>query len=247
MISEKGHRKLTQKGASSLISKIFQIILAKGVGGVVQDGLLENWIAYLKDDKIKIRYFQSHHGGCEGRLVVTDYTHNDEGEVFFELKTELPTYKIGHWEKTIAELYGKNMKIVQPAMKAFVVYDKRVLILRESMNYESPNRGKWDVAGGRVEFGESCGEGLLREVEEETGLIAKLGKPFSVQQWSPVIKGIENQIVGTFVECFADSPNVVLSKDHDRHEWIDPAHYNKYPLVGELPKAFEDYLNRKAA
>ena len=248
MISEKGHRKLTQRGAAHLISKIFQIILAKGEGGVVHNGSLENWLVDLRESKgIRVQYSQSHHGSCKGRMVVTDYGDNDERKVVFELETDIPTYRTGHWEKAIEEVFGESLASVQAAMKAFVVYNEKVLILRESANYDSPNKGKWDVAGGRVKLHERYDKGLLREVEEETGLIVKLGKPFSVQQWNTIIKGIENQIFGNFVECFANSPNLVLSKDHDMHQWILPTHYDKYPLVGELSKAFEDYLNRKAA
>ena len=181
-------------------------------------------------------------------MTVEDHVDDQiKRRVVFEFGAEIPTYIIGHWERAIEEVYRESLTSVQAAMKAFVVYNEEVLILRESVDYDSPNKGRWDVAGGRVKLHERYDEGLLREVEEETGLIVKLGKPFSVQQWNPVIKGIENQIVGTFVECFANSSEVRLSKDHDMHRWIEPKNYTNYPLVGELPKAFEDYLNRKAA
>ena len=129
------------------------------------------------------------------------------------------------------------------AMKAFVIHDGRILILRESPEYESSNTGKWDVPGGRVNPGENIEESLLREIEEETGLIPKLGKAFSVREWGPVIRGVKHQIVGTFRECFSDSNEVKLSGDHDEYEWIHPENYKNYNLVGQLPYAFEDYLN----
>ncbi len=134
--------------------------------------------------------------------------------------------------------------ILQPAMKTFVVYENRILIIRESVHYNSSNKGRYDVVGGRVNPGERFDEGLLREIIEETGLKPKLGKPFSIQEWRPIIKGIEHQIIGTFIECFSNSSEVKLSKDHDKYEWINPPDYWKYDLVGALPKAFEDYLNR---
>ena len=130
------------------------------------------------------------------------------------------------------------------AMKAFVIYIGKVLLLRESLNYESLNIGKWDVPGGRVKPGERFDQGLIREIKEETFLEIKLDKPFSVREWRPIIRGIEHQTIGTFIECFADSDEVILSRDHDRHEWINPEDYKNYDLVGVLPQAFEDYLNR---
>lgn len=130
------------------------------------------------------------------------------------------------------------------AMKAFVIYNGKVLLLRESSEYESPNKGKYDVPGGRVKVGERFDQGLIREIKEETGLEIKLNDPFSVREWRPIIGGIEHQIIGTFIKCFVDSDEVILSKDHDRHEWINPEDYKNYDLVGVLPKVFEDYLNK---
>lgn len=130
------------------------------------------------------------------------------------------------------------------AMKAFVVYRGKVLILRESIGYEgSQNQEKWDVTGGRVKPGENIEKGLLREIMEETGLTPTLGRVFSVREWRPLINGTEHQIVGTFRECLSDSDNVELSKDHDNYEWIDPKDYKSYDLVEQLPHVFEDYLN----
>lgn len=130
------------------------------------------------------------------------------------------------------------------AMKAFVIYNKKVLLLRESLKYESPNIGRWDVPGGRVKPGERFDQGLIREVKEETDLEIKLDKPFSVREWRPITRGIEHQIIGTFIECFTDSDEVILSRDHDKHKWINPKDYKNYDLVGVLPQVFEDYLNR---
>jgi len=57
------------------------------------------------------------------------------------------------------------------ATKAFIVYNNKVLILRESIKYqEGTNHGKYDVVGGRVKPGQRFDESLLREIKEETGL-----------------------------------------------------------------------------
>src|SRR5258708_5664220 len=65
------------------------------------------------------------------------------------------------------------------ATKAFIVYNGKVLILQESNKYtDGSNEGKFDVVGGRIVPGERFDESLLREIEEETGLEVKIGKPF---------------------------------------------------------------------
>tara|TARA_Y100000034_G_scaffold132299_1_gene194941 strand:+ start:1240 stop:1539 length:300 start_codon:yes stop_codon:yes gene_type:complete len=98
------------------------------------------------------------------------------------------------------------MHKVFTAMKAFIIYDGKVLLLRESTKYkDGANAGKFDVVGGRVEPGQRFDESLLREIKEETGLTVTLGKPFFVNEWRPTVRGEQWQIIGTFFECFADT------------------------------------------
>ena len=55
-------------------------------------------------------------------------------------------------------------------MGAVVVHDGRVLLIRRG---KEPMRGRWLVPGGTVEWGETLQEALVREVEEETGLVVR--------------------------------------------------------------------------
>jgi|SRR3989344_5438794 len=134
---------------------------------------------------------------------------------------------------------------LSPATKAFIVYDQKVLLLKESAKYEDGmNAGKFDVVGGRVKPGQRFDKSLIREIQEEIGLIARIGNPFFVNEWRPVIKGEPWQIVGIFFECFADTDKVVLSKDHEEYIWIDPKEYKKYNLIDGLIPAFARYINK---
>jgi NAD+ diphosphatase len=53
---------------------------------------------------------------------------------------------------------------------AFVEREGRYLVLRRN---QEPFRGSWEVPGGFLEPGESPGEGVVREIHEETGLRVK--------------------------------------------------------------------------
>lgn len=131
------------------------------------------------------------------------------------------------------------------AFKAFIKHDGNVLILRESSKYkDGTNKGKFDVVGGKLRPGERFDEGLLREIKEETGLDVRIGKPFFAGEWRPVVKGKQLQIVGVFFECFSDSANVRLSRDHDKFMWIRPEDYKKHGLISNLLPAFEAYLEK---
>lgn len=129
------------------------------------------------------------------------------------------------------------------ATKAFILNNGRVLILRESQNYEEgTNSGKYDVPGGRVKVGQRYDESLHREIKEETGLEIIIERPFFVNEWRPNINGIETQIIGIFFECFSNSDDVILSKDHDRYEWINLEEYGNYNLIPGLERVFNTYL-----
>ena len=117
--------------------------------------------------------------------------------------------------------------------------------MRESSQYaDGANTGKFDVVGGRVKPGQHFAESLVREIEEETGLKVNIGKPFFMNEWRPMVKGEQWHIIGTFLECTAESDNVKLSADHDEFHWIDPKDYKKYALIENLHPAFEAYLSK---
>lgn len=129
------------------------------------------------------------------------------------------------------------------AIKAFINFNDKILILRESSKYsDGSNTSKYDVVGGRVNPGQRFDDSLLREIDEETKLRVDVGKPFFVNEWRPVVRGEYWQIVGTFFECKSYSDRVVLSEDHDEYLWINPKDYPKYNLIENLVPAFESYL-----
>jgi 8-oxo-dGTP diphosphatase len=132
------------------------------------------------------------------------------------------------------------------ATKAFIVHQGKVLLLREAGKYEDgTNVGRYDVPGGRVEPGQRFDESLLREINEETGLTVEVGRPFFVNEWRPVVRGEQWQIIGTFFECIAKDEEVVLSKDHDEYVWIDPKDFKRYNIIENLVPMFLSYLDLK--
>lgn len=140
------------------------------------------------------------------------------------------------------------MKNMEPrlfvATKAFIRNSEGgILILRESSKYEDgTNTNKYDVVGGRIKPGQHFNESLLREIKEETGCEVEIGRPFFVNEWRPIVKGEEWQIIGVFFECTVKSDRVALSDDHDDYKWIAPKNYKEYSLIENLKPAFEAYL-----
>lgn len=131
------------------------------------------------------------------------------------------------------------------ATKAFILYKGKVLILQEAGDYkDGTNTGRYDVVGGRLNPGERFDESLLREIKEETHLKVKIGRPFYMGEWRPIVRGEQWQIVATFFECIAKNNKLSLSKDHSNYLWIDPKDFQKYRLIDNLKPAFKEYLSK---
>ncbi|NTU99306.1 NUDIX domain-containing protein [Candidatus Falkowbacteria bacterium] len=128
--------------------------------------------------------------------------------------------------------------------KAFIVHQNKVLILREADEYEDGyNAGTYEIPGGRVEPGEFFNDGLLREIKEEVGLTSiTVGKPFFIGEYRPIVRDEQWQVVAIYFECSTDNNEIVLSKDHDGYEWIDPKTYEDYPLKSVSKKAFAEFI-----
>jgi 8-oxo-dGTP pyrophosphatase MutT (NUDIX family) len=134
--------------------------------------------------------------------------------------------------------------IQQVAMKAVIVNPRgQILLLREArINADGTNKGGYDVPGGRLNIGEAFMDGLLREIDEETGLTVTVGQPFFVGEWRPVIRGKLTQIIATFFVCHTDSDDVRLSEEHDDFVWVEPSETQKYNLLQPIPSVIEAYL-----
>lgn len=136
------------------------------------------------------------------------------------------------------------------AMKAFIVHEGKVLLLRESVTYEDgTNLDKWIEPGGRVEPGENFRDGLVREIKEETGLEVDVTSPFYVDEWRPKVRGEQWQIIGTFFVCRPHAIEVVLGNDHEEYRWVTPEEAATLPLAPETLKAFKalkEWLTRNA-
>ncbi|MFB6226181.1 MAG: NUDIX domain-containing protein [Candidatus Paceibacteria bacterium] len=129
------------------------------------------------------------------------------------------------------------------ATKAFINYEGKILILRESEEYKGKDAGDWDIPGGRIKPGESPIESLRREIREETNLSVQVGEPFYIASWEPRVNGEQWQIIGTTLKCNTNTNKVSLSKDHDKYKWIEPENYRDFSLNETLPETFRYYIN----
>lgn len=125
-----------------------------------------------------------------------------------------------------------NTVVQNVAMKAIIVNDGKILLLRESAEHDTNTKaGKYQFPGGRIDPGEPFADGLRREIKEETGMEVEIGEPFYVGEWFPVIKGAPHHIVAVFLICKPSTTEVVISEEHDAYEWADPEVAQKIDIM----------------
>lgn len=135
------------------------------------------------------------------------------------------------------------------AVKAFIVHDGKVLVLRESeKNPNGTNPHRYDIPGGRLERGEDVTTALHREVKEETGLEVDIGAPLYVGEWWPKVQNEQWHIIGVYFLChLRGESNVTVNHEHDRAVWINPAEYSTLDLIRNVEPVFQAYLKLSAS
>ncbi len=121
-----------------------------------------------------------------------------------------------------------------------VVHDGmgNILLLRRGMNARD-ERGKWDICGGALEFGESVKAGLNRELHEElyaTSLETKLLTVFDAHR---TINSKKTHWVALLHSVLVDPKSVTLGEPDkfDEFGWFAIATLPK-PLHSQFPKVF---------
>jgi 8-oxo-dGTP pyrophosphatase MutT (NUDIX family) len=91
----------------------------------------------------------------------------------------------------------------------------------ETLLLRNPD-GTWELPGGKVEYGETAGESLEREVREETGLIVTDAEPVETTVRSLKTKKKRGKF-GVVYRCAFAGDTVELSDEHVDFAWRDRA------------------------
>lgn len=125
-----------------------------------------------------------------------------------------------------------NTVVQNVAMKAVIVNDDKLLLLRESAEHDTNTKaGKYQFPGGRIDPGEPFADGLRREVREETGMEIEIAEPLYVGEWFPAIKGVPHHIVAVFLICKPTTTEVVIGEEHDAYKWVNPEIVQKIDIM----------------
>ena len=138
------------------------------------------------------------------------------------------------------------MKKIDFTQKAFIVNNGKILLVKKSG--ADPNHPyKWEVPGGRLEFGESPDEHIKREVKEEVGIDILPQEPFSIWNWIMKVGGDDVHVICVGRVCdpintCVHSNNRVESDYLSEIEWVDLEKVFDYPLIPGVEEPMRKFI-----
>ena len=133
-------------------------------------------------------------------------------------------------------------QIQKISTKAIFYQDGKILFVRDY-------KGKWELPGGRIEFGETPENALKRECEEELGLKdIKIGD--IIDAWSFELKSenTEKQFILLTYECFTDNLEIKLNhlnNEQSEYSWFSLDDIQNLEMRDGYKKSIKKYIIKK--
>jgi mutator protein MutT len=128
-----------------------------------------------------------------------------------------------------------------PAASAVIFDDDgRILLHRRADN------GLWSLPGGAMEIGETIGQCIVREVQEETGLVVDVLALVGVySDPNHVIEYTDGEVRQQFSICFKGRPiggALVVSSESTELRWVDPTTLGQLDIQASISLRIDDAL-----
>ena len=133
----------------------------------------------------------------------------------------------------------KSFYVSQKAV--IVAADGTMLALRRSST--APSRPLfWDLPGGQLDFGEDPKAGIVREIQEESGIDVY---DVTVLDALSKISEIDGRFWVTIAyNAHTHSKNVMLSFEHDEYQWIPPSEFSSLQASTRNKKIVRAYISK---
>jgi 8-oxo-dGTP diphosphatase len=123
----------------------------------------------------------------------------------------------------------------QLCVGAVAVVDDHLLLIRRG---HGPAAGEWSVPGGRVEWGETLAEAVVREVAEETGVEAVCGPLLGMVER---IDDDDHFVILDFTVTVLELADAVAGSDAAEAAWVPIHEVAERALVPGLAEFLADH------
>ncbi len=122
-----------------------------------------------------------------------------------------------------------------------IVFDKegkKILVIKRA-NQEWHESGKWEFPGGKLDEGQDLNNALEREVLEETGLFIIPTSRMTYIESQVIAKGPYQGLPYIVIVGIGKKVGgkIKLSKEHDKHKWVDPKNLPDLKYRGHVKKS----------
>ena len=132
-----------------------------------------------------------------------------------------------------------NQQIQRVSVKGIVYNDDKIFMLKD-------HGGKWELPGGRIDFGEHPEQTLKREFTEELNISEiEVGNLVNVWDFSVNAKGDNYHFILIVFECIADLSNLKISDEHLEYQWIKLDDIYNYPMRDGYIESIEKFRKLK--
>lgn len=113
---------------------------------------------------------------------------------------------------------------------ALIQNERGELLLALRSQQAKNERGKWEIPGGAVEFGETLKQALQREIREEIGIEIEVGELLHVCDHI-LTEEQQHWVSPTFIcKIISGTPTIMEPRKCDALQWFLPADALKLPL-----------------
>lgn len=131
-------------------------------------------------------------------------------------------------------------KIQQISIKGLLCRNNKILFLKTA------RVGRYELPGGRINFGESVEQAFKREIEEELGFEKiEMGKLINTWSFTSVREDTNYHFVIFDFEIFTNESKIKLSDEHTEYKWVGVKEFEKMDMREGYKEALRKYFNEK--
>ena len=130
-------------------------------------------------------------------------------------------------------------KIQQVSIKGILCRNNKILFLKTT------RVGRWELPGGRINFGENVEQTFQREIKEELDFKkVKLGRLINTWSFTSIRNEIDHHFIVFDFEIHTKESKIKLSDEHIEYKWAGIDDFEKMDMREGHKETLKKYFKR---